>query len=191
MNHAVSDAASRYYFLLLLALIIVSVSLSITMIIQIACHQIPCPLCLLQRLGLLGMGVGLISAFRRDYSPAHIGAVMVFSLYLLMVGVRQSLNNIVARPGHHWIGGTILGLHLPVWAVITAFGLLLLCAAALLVAPRSAQPFSAEKACPLIHRLGVFMSACLIMLCGMNLLMVFLQCGVGICHTYSYAFLNF
>lgn len=179
------------YLFLLCVLAAINGILTLTLILQFVRHETPCPLCLLQRLAFFGAGFGLISAFRRGYSPAQTGCVIVFMTYLLTVSVRQSMNHIIGDRGG-WIGGTVYGLHLTVWSVIAACIMILMFSLALTafsVTPALNRRVHSEVF-PVIHRLGKYMSLYLIVLCVINLVTVFLQCGFGICHTYTYWILD-
>lgn len=117
-------AAKGNYLFLLLVLTGINIVLTFAGVLQLVKHELPCPLCLLQRLAFFGAGFGLVSAFRRGYTSAHTGCVQIFMLYLLVVSARQCLNHIVSGSG--WIGGSLLGLHLSVWSVVAALVMLLL-----------------------------------------------------------------
>jgi disulfide bond formation protein DsbB len=99
--------------------------LTTAMVLQYAAGEIPCPLCLLQRVAMFGICFGIIHHIRYGYDQRNIGIGIVWALFLLMVSVRQVLLNIVARPGHAYPGGAVLGLHMPVWSVLIAFAVLL------------------------------------------------------------------
>src|ERR1700712_3063934 len=103
--------------------------LTVAMVLQYAAGEIPCPLCLLQRVAMFGVSFGIIQHVRRGYDVRNIGVSLVWALFLLVVSVRQVLLNIVARPGHAYPGSAVFGLHMPVWSVIIAFAVLLALAA--------------------------------------------------------------
>ena len=87
--------------------------------------EIPCPLCLLQRVAMFGVCFGIIRNFRGGYSDRNAGWSMLFSLLLLIVSVRQTLLNIYPRPGHAYIGSAVFGIHMPVWCVLIATAILI------------------------------------------------------------------
>ena len=47
--------------------------------------EIPCPLCLLQRVAMFGVCFGIILHFRHGYSARHDGFSMLFALFLLVI----------------------------------------------------------------------------------------------------------
>jgi disulfide bond formation protein DsbB len=162
--------------------------LTTAMVFQYAAGEIPCPLCLLQRVAMFGVCFGLIHHFRRGYDSRNIGMSLVWTLVLLLVSVRQVLLNIVARPGHAYPGSAVMGLHMPVWSVVIAFAVLL--AFAVTLALFESLALSTAPASPLLRRLGDFAALYVIALCLINLVSVVLQCGLAPCHTFGYVLLR-
>ena len=113
------------YLYLLLVLLGCDFILSTAMFMQYYYHELPCPLCLSQRLAFFGICFPVMLSFRHGYSLRHMGFSILCALFLLIVSVRQSLLDIVVRPGDHWIGSAIFGLHMPIWSVIISLLILL------------------------------------------------------------------
>lgn len=172
---------------LLLMLAALAAVLSAAMVMQYAFGEIPCPLCLLQRVAMFGCCFGLIHQLRAEESERGAGIGLVFALLLLVIAVRQTLLDIVPRPGHAYIGSTVLGLHMEVWSVLVAVALLLGFALrlALFGAPRGtpAPERSPMRRCARALELHV------VLLCAINFVSVVLQCGLGECHTFGYRLL--
>jgi disulfide bond formation protein DsbB len=162
--------------------------LTAAMVIQLADRELPCPLCLLQRVAMFGCCFGLIWQLRGGDSQRGAGIGLVFAVLLLIISARQTLLDLFPRPGHSYVGGAIFGVHMPVWSVFIAIMLLLGFAVrlALFGGPRS--PSHAQETTPLslTYALGLYVTV----LCGMNCLAVLIQCGVGECHTTGYALLR-
>ncbi len=158
--------------------------LTAAMVLQYAAGEIPCPLCLLQRVAMFGICFGIIHHVRSGYDARNIGVGLVWALYLLLISVRQVLLNIVARPGHAYPGGAVLGLHMPVWSVVIAFAVLLAFAATL--AMFNGERLSVTPPSPLLTRTGTLAGLYVIALCLINLVSAILQCGLGACHTTGY-----
>ena len=161
-------------------------ALTVALAIQVAGREIPCPLCLIERAAMFGVAFGLMLRLRPGGPMRGVGVAMVFAVFLLVVSARQVLLDIVPRPGHAYAGRAILGLHMPVWSVLTALaglaGLALRTAlfggAASAIAPGSRLARAA-------HVTGLYVTA----LCLANLGAVVLQCGAGACRTSGYALL--
>lgn len=177
---------ARLADLALLAILVgLAAILTAAMVFQYAGGEIPCPLCLLQRVAMFGISFGIIQHVRRGYDARNIGISLVWTLFLLIVAVRQVLLNIVARPGHAYPGSAVFGLHMPVWCVVIALAVLLAFAATLLLFDgRQPAPPS-----PLLTRIGSLAGLYLIALCLVNFVSAILQCGLGACHTTGYALL--
>ena len=179
---------ARLVDLALLAVLIgLAAILTAAMVLQYAAGEIPCPLCLLQRVAMFGICFGIIRHVRGGYDARNIGIGLVWALYLLLISVRQVLLNIVARPGHAYPGGAVLGLHMPVWSVVIAFAVLLAFAATL--ALFDGERLSAAPPVPALTRVGAVAGLYIVALCLINLVSVILQCGLGACHTTGYKLL--
>ncbi len=168
---------------LLLMLAALAAILSTAMVLQYAFGEIPCPLCLLQRVAMFGCCFGIIMQLRAEESERGAGIGLVFAVLLLVISARQTLLDIVPRPGHEYIGQAVFGIHMPVWSVVIAVALLLGFAIrlALFGAPRAASA-------PM-HRTARGLEIYVVLLCAINFVSVVLQCGLGECHTSGYRLL--
>jgi disulfide bond formation protein DsbB len=110
-------------FLLLMLTVIVGI-LSAAMTLQYLFGELPCPLCLLERIALFGVAFGIILNFRHGFRYRNTGVSLLFAIFLLVVSVRQSLLDIYPRPGHAYIGSAVFGLHMPVWSILIALAIL-------------------------------------------------------------------
>jgi disulfide bond formation protein DsbB len=161
--------------------------LTAAMVLQYVDGEIPCPLCLLQRVAMFGICFGLVRHFRRGYDTREIGVSLIWALVLLIVSVRQVLLNIVARPGHAYPGSAVFGLHMPVWSVVIAVAVLL--ALATVLAVFDSKQLSTALPSPVLMRIGDLVGLYVVALCLINLVSAVLQCGLGSCHTTGYALL--
>lgn len=163
--------------------------LTAAMVIQYAYGELPCPLCLLQRVAMLGVCFGIMQSFRNGFSDRNLGYSLLFSVFLLVVATRQTLLDIYPRPGHEYVGSAILGLHMPVWSVLIALTLITAVAVKLCVVGTEdgARPPDRKS---LVGRLAAVLSLYIIALALINLGSVVVQCGIGQCHTTGYALLK-
>ena len=161
--------------------------LTAAMVLQFAAGEIPCPLCLLQRVAMFGVCFGIIRHVRRGYDVRNVGLGLVWALFLLMISVRQVLLNIVFRPGHAYPGSAVLGLHMPVWSVVIAFAVLV--AFATVLTMFDGERLDAAPPSPALTRVGTVAGLYVIALGVINLVSAVLQCGLGACHTTGYALL--
>ena len=172
---------------MLAMMFVIAAILTTAMVLQYHDGEIPCPLCLLQRVAMFGVCFGIVLHFRHGYSARHTGISLLFALFLLIVAGRQTLLDIYPRPGHSYTGSAVLGLHMPVWSVVIAAAILLAFAIKLAVLGdvrlRDAPP-------PLLGRLAALLSFYVVALCLINFGSVLLQCGFGACHTFGYKLLG-
>ena len=168
---------------------VIAAVLTAAMVMQYGSGELPCPLCLLQRLAMLGVCFGLMQNFRHGFSDRNLGYSLLFSVFLLVVAVRQTLLDIYPRPGHEYVGSALLGLHMPVWSILIAVALITAFAVKLCIigtedgkrAPKAGSP---------VGRLAAALSLYLIAIALINFGSVVVQCGVGQCHTTGYALLG-
>jgi hypothetical protein len=113
---------------------------------------------------------------------------MISTVLLLVISVRQTLLDIVQRPGHAYIGAAVFGLHMAVWSVLIAIALLSGFAGRLAVfgGPNWASPVQSPTLARLSYGLGLYVA----ILCAINFISVLVQCGFGQCHTTGYALLR-
>lgn len=179
------------YAFLLAALAVIAGILTAAMVMQYAFGELPCPLCLLERVAMFGAAFGMIRNLRGPFSSRNTGLTLIFALFLLIVSVRQTLLDIYPRPGHEYVGSAVLGLHLPVWSVLIAVALIGAYAIQLAILGGDAHMRSVVPAeFPGVRALGAALGAYVVLLCLVNLGSVVVQCGLGQCHTTGYALLS-
>ena len=174
-------------FLLAMMLAMAAI-LTTAMFFQYHGGEIPCPLCLLQRVAMFGVCFGVIRHFRHGYSARNDGLSMLFALLLLILSARQTLLDIYPRPGHSYIGSAVLGLHMPVWSVVIAVVILL--AFAIKLAVLGGEQLRDRPPSPALGRLARLLSLYVIAICLINLGSVIVQCGADACHTTEYRLLH-
>ena len=172
---------------LLAVMLGVAAILTAAMALQYGNGELPCPLCLLERVALFGVCFGILLNFRSGFSGRNTGCSLLFAVFLLVVSVRQTLLDIYPRPGHAYIGSPIFGIHMPVWSIIIAVGLLTAYALKLaLLGGEESLRDAGVKAKPHVKRLADVLGLYVIALVAINLVSVVLQCGLGECHTFGY-----
>ena len=180
----------NYLYLAAMMAVIAGI-LTAAMTMQYVYGELPCPLCLLQRVALFGICFGIMLNFRNGFSYQNTGFSLLFAIFLLTVSVRQSLLDIYPRPGHEYIGSAIFGIHMPVWSIIIALIVLIAYALKLAVLGGDEHLRDADvRTFPLIDRLASISSVYVIALCLINLVSVVIQCGFNHCHTFNYQLLQ-
>jgi disulfide bond formation protein DsbB len=175
--------------LVLLAMMLaIAAILTVAMILQYYGGEIPCPLCLLQRVAMFGVCFGIILHFHHGYSAQNTGISMLFALFLLIVSARQTLLDIYPRPGHSYIGGAILGLHMPIWSVVIAMAILT--AFAIKLAVLGGEDLRDIQPSPVLARIARLLVLYMVAIGLINFASVVVQCGLDACHTSGYRLLG-
>jgi len=177
---------SHFFWLgIMLAVVVI---LSIAMYMQYFLNEIPCPLCLLQRVAFLGIGYGAMMHFRGSPYIRAIGFALIFIFFLEIISLRQSLLDIYPRPGHQWVGSTVFGIHMPVWSFLISLIILLFIALDMIIVEQHTR-ISITKYF-LLNKFANILTMLLIILCLINFISVILQCGLYNCHTDKYLLLS-
>jgi len=90
---------------------------------QFAYGELPCPLCLLQRVAITALAVGPVLTIRHGPKPANYGLVIIAALLGAAIAARQILLHIL--PGDIGFGSPFLGLHFYTWAFLLFFSAML------------------------------------------------------------------
>jgi disulfide bond formation protein DsbB len=170
-------------------LLVIAAILTAAMGFQYLNNEIPCPLCLLQRVAMFGVCFGLIANFRNGMSDRNTGWSMLFALFLLIVSARQTLIDIYPRPGHAYIGSAVFGIHMPVWSVLIATAILIAFGLKFTILGGDGER-PGQKPAGTLGRIAAAASIYVIALCAINFISVVVQCGVDACHTYEYRLLK-
>jgi len=153
-----------------LALISIIGVLSYAFVDQLYFGELPCPLCLMQRIGFVIIGFALVLNIRCGAHAAHYGWGIIGGLVGMMVSLRQVLLHIL--PGDKGYGSTFLELHFYTWAFVAYIGLLLGFAILLMLPNRDVRSRSL---------FANSLTIIFILLVAGNLISTLLECGVGPC----------
>lgn len=166
---------ARYAILLnVLGLLALSGTLGFAFADQLIAHDLPCPLCLLQRMAMFGVGIGLVLNIAVSHAPRHYGMMIVSAVLGMFIAMRQILLHIV--PGTGAYGDLFLGLHFYTWAFILFVGVIAAASLMLIVTSRwdgvrhIPVPFLGHAA------IGVFL-----LLAIANVFGTTFECGMGAC----------
>lgn len=106
-----------------------------SLFIQFVMHELPCPLCLLQRLAFVLMTLGPLLNLRYGVRQRHYAVSMLAALFGMIVSMRQVLLHVVPGTGHY--GFAVIDLHLYTWAFVFFTFALLVIAVMLLLHPET------------------------------------------------------
>lgn len=143
--------------------------------VQIFMHEQPCPLCLLQRLGMLGVAAGALLNVWYGVRMSHYGVILLNALMGGLVALRQI--SLHACPGFSVFGLPVLGLSLYTWSFIIFVCVVLATALLLfLYDPRESldEPPPLNLWCKASLGLILLISAA-------NIFTTLFQCGLGPC----------
>ena len=175
----------RELAIMMSAIDIIGLSLVLVMafMIQVISHELPCPLCLLQRIGLLGMAFGATLNLQFGLRPSHYALSFLSALYLVIVACRQILLHIA--PDDSGYGMAIAGLHLYTWSCLLGIGFIAWTVFGMLLDHQFTEKpysiyhlFDKKKA---VKRLAQCLMLCVIALSAINAVTTFLECGVSQC----------
>lgn len=145
--------------------------------IQFVEGEFPCPLCLLQRLAMLGVAIGAMMNLRFGVRTSHYAVTLFSALFGAAVSTRQILLHIM--PGDSGYGSAVFGWHLYTWglvifmATIAVVGLMMLFEKQFeLGAVTTPRPMTKPV-------MAVF--ALVILLTAANIASTFLMCGLAPC----------
>jgi disulfide bond formation protein DsbB len=99
-----------------LSLYALSLILAAAFAAQLLLHELPCPLCLLQRVLFATLAIGPILNIRWGPRPSHYALSLLAAVAGMMVSTRQILLHIL--PGDAGYGSALLGYHYYTWALI-------------------------------------------------------------------------
>jgi len=167
----------------ILALLLLSLPLLGAFGIQIFMNELPCPLCLLQRVGMIGVAVGLLMNLKFGISAMHYGLSIVSALIGAAVSTRQILLHIVpTADGVTGFGDAVMGLHLYTWALVVFLASILGIALLMIFAKKSAEhKEDIEEKNTSLSKAQKSVFALFIVLALANTLGAFLECGLSPC----------
>lgn len=100
----------------ILALAVLNIILWTSLYIQFVHSELPCPLCLFQRMGIIGIGLGYVLNLYFGTKSQHYAIGAISGILTATVAIVQILMHIVPDTGTY--GSPFLGLHLYIWAFL-------------------------------------------------------------------------
>jgi disulfide bond formation protein DsbB len=143
--------------------------------LQLALGELPCQLCLLQRLAMALMAVGPILNLRYGPRPSHYGLSLLAAVAGTVFAGRQILLHIV--PPDPGFGSAVLGLHYYTWAFVV-FAVAVVLVGLMLVWDRQFEVGDAPRRATPLETLAVWL---VIAVTAANVLATVLQCGFSEC----------
>jgi disulfide bond formation protein DsbB len=146
--------------------------------VQFGAGELPCPLCLLQRMAMLGVGAGAALNVVYGVRPRNYGLSLASAIFGGIVAGRQVLLHI--QPGDPGFGAPLFGLHLYTWSFIAFLCIALVHVVMLCLDGQFALADSSSRALPLTRAASVVLALFLFVALA-NVATTLLLCGLGPC----------
>jgi disulfide bond formation protein DsbB len=159
----------------LICLIICGVLLS-AFGVEFLWREVPCPLCMLQRLCMIGAAIGCMLNVKFGIKASHYGLMLLSSLAGGTVALRQISLHVC--PGTPTFGFPVLGLSLYTWSFLV-FACVVLSVAGLLFLYDHKEEESNEQQ---MSGFGKAAFTVLLLVTATNVVTTFFHCGLGPCH---------
>jgi disulfide bond formation protein DsbB len=150
---------------------------------QFAMNELPCPLCITQRMGMMLSSLGavyvLVQSLRGTLSPSGFMTGLGFSIVGALLGAFMSARQILLHiaPGDPGYGTAVLGLHLYTWALVS-FVVVLAFAGVLLVFGTEFMPIAPTSA--VARRVVWIIIWMFVATVALNLIVVFIEEGFNL-----------
>ena len=141
---------------------------------QFLFNELPCPLCLLQRVGFIGIACGFLLNLRFGLKPSHYAIALLFAFYTAMVALRQTALHVI--PGSGSYGSAVFGLHMYTWSFIVSVIILVFTTAMLGIDKQyRSAPVTTNKW--IVNGLFFLVAAVILS----NIVAVYFECGLAQC----------
>jgi disulfide bond formation protein DsbB len=159
-----------------LGLYAVALVLAAAFTAQFLLHELPCPLCLLQRIQFAVLAIGPILNVRWGPRPSHYALSLLAAVVGAAFSTRQILLHIT--PGDAGYGTALFGFHYYTLAFFGFVAAIVLLAAMLLFDRQFEEDGAMQPAIGAFARTAVWL---VIVLTTLNVLSTLLECGFGAC----------
>jgi disulfide bond formation protein DsbB len=159
-----------------LALYAVALVLAAAFAAQFVLHELPCPLCLLQRILFATLAIGPILNIRFGPRPSHYAMSLFAATAGAVVSTRQVLLHIM--PGDAGYGSALMGYHYYTWALLGFIAAIVLLACILLFDRQFDDTAPQPIAGGAVAQAAVWLVTGLT---GLNVVSTLLECGFGAC----------
>ncbi|MGK0737010.1 disulfide bond formation protein B [Yokenella regensburgei] len=163
------------YLVNMVGLLGICVSLAVAFYYQLVWHELPCPLCLLQRIGFIIAGFGFLFNLCFCLRLTHYGMVIIGSVLTGIIASRQMFLHIM--PGDTGYGSAFLGLHFYTWSLIMSVLVITAVAVILAISDLNVMFRQLNINSVLFRIIGLVF----ITLIAANFVSTILECGGGQC----------
>ncbi len=156
----------------------VSVMLLTAFYYQFSKDELPCPLCLLQRVGIIIIGFGFLFNLRFGIKGLHYCFSLLGCVLTGIIAGRQVLLHIT--PGTPGYGSALFGLHFYTWALVASVGMVIAISVMIAVGGR-ALCLRNSLILAFVNKYKQILYIVFALLIVGNLLSTLLECGTGQC----------
>lgn len=146
---------------------------------QIVMDELPCPLCLLQRVAFVAIGAGICLNIMFGLRPAHFGVILIAALFGILASSRQVMLHIV--PGTGSYGSPLWGMHFYTWALLAFLAVVLAVALFLFLFDRAVAAGEGDGLNDGPSALGRIALIAILGMTVLTMLATFAECGFGEC----------
>lgn len=143
---------------------------------QLLLNELPCPLCLVQRVMFTALAIGPILNIRFGPRPSHYALSLFAAIIGTTISARQVLLHIM--PGDAGYGSAIFGYHYYTWALLGFIAAIVLLAAILLFDSQFDKNETGPQTPGTFAHVAVWL---VIGLTALNVMSTLLECGLGAC----------
>ena len=158
-----------------LGLYAVALVLLVAFAAQLMLRELPCPLCLLQRIQFAMLAVGPILNIRFGLRPSHYAVALLTAVAGAAFAARQILLHVM--PGDPGYGSALLGYHYYSWAFI-GFAVAIIALAAVLLFDGQFSDDGKPEPAGVFARTAVWL---MLALAALNVISTLLECGFAAC----------
>ena len=159
----------------MLAAWVLSAIVAISLVLQLTLHELPCPLCLLQRAGLLIIALTLAFNLLFGRSTRHYGFTIITAVLTAIFAFRQV--GLHSLPDSGSYGFPVWGISLYAWISIVA-GVMILYTAFMLIITQGTAGLEPPAASKKLSRITIYI---VILLALANTVSVLFECGLQNC----------
>lgn len=153
---------------------------TMAILIQLFFHELPCPLCLLQRIGLMGIAFGYILNILYGNRANHYAYSSIAAIVTAFISMRQILLHIV--PGSGGYGDPVFGIHMYTWVFIICMAALVWNMLIIIIYPEDIRHERLIRRVRLgNNKLVKVIVIGYVLIVALNFTLTFLECGTTQC----------
>lgn len=151
--------------------------LLMALILQLRFHELPCPLCLLQRIGILGIAFGFLLNVQFTIRPVHYALSLLSAMLTAAISARQIFLHVA--PGDQGYGLPLFGFHLYTWVFLLCVAIIIYIAIIFSIFPQYQYDEPPKTKMMQLLKQGTF--AVVFLLAISNGIATYLECGIKVC----------